>query len=119
MYPLVYGLPVFPAGCLEDEFEVLADRAVHEKLEILKDHAELAAQEGYFFGFQCLEVVSADEGLAFFKAVFRSHGPDDRRLSGTDFSYDIDEIPAVDVDVHGVEDDAFAVHYVGVLEGYQ
>ena len=105
LYSSVYFLSVIPSGGLQHEGEIVLHAPVHQQLEVLEHHAELAPEIRYLLFPDAAEVIAADRALSFGKPVFGNDGPDDGCLPGSDLSHDVYEISRTDLHVQPVDDD--------------
>ena len=112
----VDGVAVLQAGGAEDEFQVRFHAAVHQELEILENHAQLAAQHRYVFCTESAEVEPADGAFSLGEPVLRRHRPDDGGLARTDFADDVHEVAREDGHVEAVDDGAVSAQDVGAGE---
>src|ERR1700686_2094170 len=84
-----------PQGALGDakgEGDVLEDGEVGKQLEILKDHADLAPQEGQVAALEAAQVLAFDVDLACGDLLLADQEPDQGRLAGTARSDQEDEV---------------------------
>ena len=102
---ICHQLLVFPSGRAEDEQEVLLYRTVGEQFIILKDDAQTATEVRQFAAADGTHVVVQHLRLAADdrqRAVERLH---QRGLAATDFALEINHLPALNGQVHVVQDD--------------
>lgn len=101
---MVFALPT---GDLKDKFEVVGDGAVGEELEVLKDDANFASNEGYVLAFECTEVVPHEEGDTVFEGNFAVEGLDKGGFTGADLADEVDELALVEEKADVAQDDVF------------
>ena len=107
---------ILPSGSLEDEGQIVFDRAVGQQLEILEYHTHLPAQHLDLLGGDALEVEAANLAFAFEQGILGDYRPDDGGLAGADLTYYVDKISRKYRHVQILDDGRFAVVYVSSFE---
>ena len=106
----------FPSCGPEYEEEIFFHGAVHQKLEILKDHSHLSSQIRYVLVPDAVEFVTADPSFSICEGVLCDHRLDDGCLSRTYFSDNVNKVSGVDIKVQSVYHGGLSVHNIRLAE---
>lgn len=107
-----------PSCSLEDKLEVIVDRAVGEKLEILEYDSHTATEEGDIVGTELFEIIACDETRLAVKGEFGIESFQEARLAATDTTDDIDKLACLNLDIDITEDNVILLRHSGIMDLY-